>query len=435
MDPSESLVSRRGFVGRSLQVAGVGALPQLLQQRLSAAATTTPAAPNHPLDPLLSAEIEEAVRILQRDKQLGDSFRFVSISLQEPAKGVVESYKEGSPFERQAFAVLLNRKEQAGYEAVVDLVKKSVVRFTRLPGGIQPQIMLDEFGECEEAVKRSPEFLAALRKRGVSSADLVMVEPWSAGMYGTEPPQDKGRRLIRALCFVRSEVKDNGYARPLDGVVVVVDLNSMQVVRIEDYGVVPLPPESGNWAREYIPNTRKDLKPLDIVQSQGPSFSVESNQVRWQNWKFRIGFTSREGLVLHTISYNDNGQERSVLNRASICEMVVPYGDPGEQYYRKNAFDIGEYGIGTLANSLTLRCDCLGSIRYFDFPLVDSRGRVLNLKNAVCVHEEDVGLLWKHTDWRTNQSEVRRSRRLVTSFIATVGNYEYGFYWYFYQDG
>ena len=30
---------------------------------------------------------------------------------------------------------------------------------------------------------------------------------------------------------------------------------------------------------------------------------------------------------------------------------------------------------------------------------------------------------------------MRRSRRLVVSFISTVGNYEYGFYWYFYLDG
>lgn len=240
--------------------------------------------------------------------------------------------------------------------------------------------MLDEFGECEAAVKRSPEFQAALRKRGVTDADLVMVEPWSAGMYGTEVPEDKGRRLMRALCFVRSEPKDNGYARPLDGV-------------------------------------------------------VEGSEVQWQNWKFHIGFTAREGLVLHTIGYSDNGKERPVMYRASVCEMVVPYGDPAEQYYRKNAFDIGEYGIGMLTNSLTLGCDCLGSIRYFDVPLIDSRGRVVTLKNAVCLHEEDVGLLWKHTDWRTNQSEVRRSRRLVASFVATVGNYEYGFYWYFYQEG
>jgi len=115
--------------------------------------------------------------------------------------------------------------------------------------------------------------------------------------------------------------------------------------------------------------------------------------------------------------------------------MVVPYGDPREQYYRKNAFDIGEYGLGMLANSLALGCDCLGVIHYFDFPLVDGHGNVTPLKNAVCLHEEDFGILWKHTDWRTGQSEVRRSRRLSVSFIATVGNYEYGFYWYFYQDG
>src|SRR5207248_3339367 len=101
----------------------------------------------------------------------------------------------------------------------------------------------------------------------------------------------------------------------------------------------------------------------------------------------------------------------------------------------KNAFDIGEYGIGTLANSLARGCDCLGPTRYFDADVVDSRGKVVTLKNAVCLHEGDDGVLWKHTDWRTGQSEVRRSRRLSVSFIATVGNYEYGFYWHFGQDG
>src|SRR5262249_26502850 len=65
----------------------------------------------------------------------------------------------------------------------------------------------------------------------------------------------------------------------------------------------------------------------------------------------------------------------------------------------------------------------------------DSQGRPLTIGNAICIHEEDYGILWKHLDWRTGYSEVRRSRRLVVSFIATVGNYEYGFYWYFYQDG
>ena len=389
----------------------------------------------HPLDPLYPAELEETVRILRREKYLGDDGRIASINLIEPAKNLIGQYTPGTPFDRRALAVLLDRGKRTAYEAVVDLNAKSVTSVTELPTGVQPSVMLDEFGECEAAVRRSPLFLEALRRRGVTDADLVMVDPWSAGMYGTELPEEQGIRRLRALCFLRSEAKDNGYARPIDSMVVVVDLYRMEVTRIEEYPNAPIPPEPGNWAREYIPALRTDLKPVEIVQPDGVSFKVTGNQVEWQKWKFRVGFTSREGLVLHTISYNDAGVERPILHRASICEMVVPYGDPGEQYYRKNAFDIGEYGLGMLANSLALGCDCLGVIHYFDFPLVDSHGQVTPLKNAVCLHEEDYGILWKHTDWRTGQSEVRRSRRLSVSFIATVGNYEYGYYWYFYQDG
>ncbi len=389
----------------------------------------------HPLDPLYPAELEEAVQILTREKYLGPSIRIASINLIEPAKNLIEQYKPGAPFERRALAVLLDRAKRTAYEAVVDLNAKAVTSVTEFPSGVQPSVLLDEFAECEAAVRRSPLFLEALRKRGVTGADLVMVDPWSAGMYGTELSDEKGLRRLRALCFLRSEPADNGYARPIDSMVAVVDLYKMEVTRIEEYPIVPIPPEPGNWAREYIPNVRMDLKPVEIAQPEGVSFQVTGNQVEWQKWKFRVGFTSREGLVLHTISYNDAGRERPVLHRASICEMVVPYGDPGEQYYRKNAFDIGEYGLGMLANSLALGCDCLGVIHYFDFPLVDSHGNVTPLKNAVCLHEEDYGILWKHTDWRTGQSEVRRSRRLSVSFIATVGNYEYGYYWYFYQDG
>jgi primary-amine oxidase len=434
-------LSRRVFLQTSARVAGFVSLPNLLDDHAPGPEASTNSARSqtagaHPLDPLTAEEIAQAVGILKKEKQLGESFRFVSITLLEPPRSATREHKAGSHSpERQAFLVIMDVAKRAGYEAIVDLTRSSVGGFTPIGSGLQPAVILDEFGECEEAVKRSPEFLSALKKRGVTDVNLVMVEPWSAGYYGTEIEQDKGRRLLRALCFVRSEPTDNGFARPLDGVIAVVDLHKMEVVRIEDHGVVPLPPESGNWARQYVGRMRQDLKPLEIVQRQGPSFKVNGREVSWQKWKVRIGFTPREGLVLHTVSYNDDGQERPVLHRAALCEMVVPYGDPGEQYYRKNAFDIGEYGIGTLANSLALGHDCLGTVKYFDAPMVDSRGRVVTIKNAICLHEEDYGLLWKHTDWRTSQTEVRRSRRLSLSFVATVGNYEYGFFWYLYQDG
>ena len=135
--------------------------------------------------------------------------------------------------------------------------------------------------------------------------------------------------------------------------------------------------------------------------------------------------------MLHTVGYDG----RPVLYRASIAEMMVPYADPKASSYHKNVFDMGEYGVGMLANSLALGCDCLGTIQYFDGHMCDSRGRLVTIKNAICMHEEDFGILWKHSDWRTNDSEVRRSRRLAVSMVATVGNYDYGFYWYLYQDG
>src|SRR6185437_15711853 len=114
---------------------------------------------------------------------------------------------------------------------------------------------------------------------------------------------------------------------------------------------------------------------------------------------------------------------------------VHPVRRPEPAHYRKNVFDMGEYGIGVLATSLELGCDCLGEIRYFDAWLNDNDGHPQLIKNAICLHEEDHGILWKHADWRTGKAEVRRSRRLVISMIATVGNYEYGYFWYLYQDG
>jgi len=139
--------------------------------------------------------------------------------------------------------------------------------------------------------------------------------------------------------------------------------------------------------------------------------------------------------VLHQISYEDDGRERPIIYRASLAELTVPYGDPSPTQFRKNAFDVGEFGVGLGTNSLELGCDCLGEIYYFDAFLCDGDGNPQTIKNAICLHEEDQGILWKHHDGRTSVTEVRRSRRLVVSFITTVGNYEYAFYWYFYQDG
>lgn len=388
----------------------------------------------HPLEPLSADEVRQAVDLLKREGKVTPTTRFVSVSLKEPPKSAVHGWDGSRPVQRAAFVVLFDNATNTAHEAALNLTENALMSFRSLTG-VQPTMTIDEQIECEQAVLRSPLFHEAL-KRHIGDVDpaLVMVDIWSAGNYGSE--EDRTRRLARPLCFLRRDPTDNGYARPIEGIRPVVDLNKMEVIRVEEHGNWPIPEASCNYAADRVPNQRKDVKPIDITQPQGPSFTVEGRRVRWQNWSFVVGFNAREGLTLHDLRYRDGGKDRPVLYRASLTEMVVPYGDPGPTQRRKNAFDVGEYGMGMCANSLQLGCDCLGHIHYFDADMVTSRGEPLKIENAICMHEEDFGILWKHTDRRLPDApEVRRSRRLVISSVSTVENYEYGFFWYLYQDG
>ena len=389
----------------------------------------------HPLEPLSADEVSAAATILKAEKGLVSSARFVFISLHEPPKAAVQA---GEAVPREAFVVLYEKAERKTYEAVVSLTEGTVVAFTHIEG-VQPPVTFEEFMACEEVVQADPGWQAAMRLRGVEDFSLTMVDPWAAGYMG--PEDDPGvRRIVRPLTWLRSAPGEHGYARPIEGLVVIVDLDAMEVVEVADHRVVALPPKAGNYDPErmadpdnvpYFAAPRADLKPIEITQPQGASFTVSGHGVAWQKWHVRVGFTPREGLVLHELSYD----ERPIVYRASLAEMYVPYGDPAPTHRFKNVFDQGEYGVGWLANPLTLGCDCVGEIHYFDGVVNDQDGEAMVIPNAICMHEEDYGIGWKHTDFRTEEVEVRRLRRLVISSIATVGNYEYGYFWYLYTDG
>lgn len=391
----------------------------------------------HPLDPLTYAELEDAVRIIHESGHFNSDMRFVSMVTRDPPRDFMRTYETGMPYERLADVIVSDGRARATIEALVSLSKRSVVSFgpTRHKG--QAPITPDEFVEVEIAAKMNNLVADALRKRGldISDRNLICVDPWSAGYFGDD--ENPANRVARATFYLRKEVDDMQYAHPIEGLTALVDLYRKEVIKIEDVGVTPVPQTQRNYDRRFIRKYRDDIKPLQITQPDGPSFKVNGWEVTWQRWRFRVAFTPREGLVLNDIRYNDvdKGKERPIIYRAAVVEMTVPYGDTMATQSRKNAFDIGEYGVGMNTNSLTLGCDCLGEIHYFDFDFVNTAGEIESIPNAVCMHEEDDSILWKHTELRTNKVEVRRSRKLIVSFIATVGNYEYGFYWVLRQDG
>ena len=361
--------------------------------------------------------------------------RFASVVLLEPPKADMLRWNDGDPVPRRALSVLWDRADNQTHEARVDLVSGELISFDHIPG-VTPNFTVDEWHECEAALKADPRVVGALAQRGITDLDLVLIDGWTYGR-AVMPEQWRDRRLGWADVWLRSSPFGNPYANPVQGLKFILDMNSMELLEIDESAVVAAPAAvMGEYEPDLVPGQmlREDLRPLHVTQPEGPSFTITDGLLRWQNWSLRIGFTYREALVLHQVTYDDHGTTRQIAHRLSFAEMVVPYRDPSFDHYRRTAYDIGEWGLGYMTTSLELGCDCLGEIRYVHATLNDSRGEPYTVRNAVCLHEEDDAVLWKHAD-SNGRVEVRRSRRLVVSFHATVANYEYLVYWRFYQDG
>lgn len=399
----------------------------------------------HPLDALTKDEIALTTHILQASGRITSRMRLMAYTLHEPTKAVVLAFQAGQTIVREASVVIRDHERRLTIEVLVSLNEQTILAWHERRD-VQPALTYPEVFAAQEAIREDPAFQLAMQRRNITDLSTVVLYPWTAGSPGQDENAADGR-FIRMEAALSLSPTDNYYAHPVEGIVATVELDTM-TVRIEDHGVVPIPARSGNYTSEGIQsptNTpsfpagpRTDVRPIAITQPEGVSFQVAGQQVSWQKWRFRVGFTPREGLVLHLLEYQDHGQWRPILYRASLSEMYVPYGDPTPSHNFKNVFDAGEVGMGVLANSLELGCDCLGEIHYFDACVNDAEGQALVLSNAICMHEEDSSLLWKHLEYNedgSTRAEVRRSRRLVISSISTVGNYEYGFYWYLYQDG
>jgi primary-amine oxidase len=385
----------------------------------------------HPLAPLTLTEAGTACRVATSHGAAAPDSRVVYCALAEPPKQVVLGW-DGGPVPREAVVVLYERATERTFWVTVSLDQEAVVSREHLPGA-QPPIMLDEWAANADAVKADPQFQAAMARRGVTDMSRVQIDPWPASNFGLDIDRS-GRRLARGVAYVLDGPGDNAYAHPVENLVAILDRNTGEMVELQDGDVVPVPSASGRYDAASMPALR-ELAPLHIMQPDGPGFTVDDGALRWGPWQMRISMHPIEGLVLHEICYVEGERLRPVVYRASMCEMVVPYGSTSLNNWWKNAFDAGDVGLGKLANSLELGCDCLGEIVYLDAVNVDEDGTAATTPQAICLHEEDYGILWKHYDSASDSAEVRRSRRMVVSSISTVGNYEYGFFWYFYLDG
>ncbi|CAH0019494.1 unnamed protein product [Clonostachys rhizophaga] len=392
----------------------------------------------HPFDPLSGDEITVAVEAVKQ--AYGDLF-FQAVTLVEPRKAEMTNWlqnKTSAPRPNRIADVTAIDPAGKVYDGFVDLATKKIVKWEQL-SGLQPIITLEELIAVEHVCRKDPKVIEQCIISGIAKEDMdkVYCDAWTIG-YDERFGNDI--RLQQALMYYRPHVDDCQYQYPLD-FCPIFDPIKKEVIAIDVPKIRRPMPKIGR-AINYHPagvekagGYRKDIMPLNITQPAGVSFNLKGRELQWQNWKFHIGFNYREGLVFNDIKYNDKGTDRDIFYRLSLAEMVVPYGNPEHPHQRKHAFDLGEYGAGYMTNSLSLGCDCKGAIHYLDAEFPRRDGTIRKIKNAICIHEEDAGILFKHSDFRDDSVIVTRARKLIIQQIFTAANYEYAIQWVFHQDG
>jgi primary-amine oxidase len=389
-----------------------------------------------PVDPLSASEIRQAIKAIEGSTQFPAGAFFPLVTLKEPRKADVLAWSPGKPFARQAFANVYDPVTNRLWEAVVDLRANParVESFTRRTN-TQPAVYATEYETADAAVRESADWVHAMDVRGINPKS-VYLDVWAPGDVELPTNVPAGTRLLRALSFFQRPNQLNPYDRPIEGVSVTVQMNGPggpHVVDVTDTGVRPV----NRTVTGSAEANRPALKPLKVVQPQGPDFTRNGNLVSWQGWSFRIGYNPREGLVLYSIGYDG----RPVIRRIALDEIYVPYGLAERTWDWRAALDVGEYNLGQYVEPLERNVDVpdnavfVDEASFSDAGSASEDGASFDLPDAVALYEQNSGSLWDRTDPTTFDRDARFGRELVVYSAEVNGNYTYNLEYHFRLDG
>jgi primary-amine oxidase len=373
----------------------------------------------YPLDPLTSDEIKKVVDILKSNHVISGQSFFNVINLKEPPKKKVLEYKPGMAFRREAFASFYDDGTAGMTEAIVDLNPEKIISVKHIPNVIGMGLEADSI--AADILKNDPEWVAALKRRGISIDSVTHRSIFTAD-FGIAPIGHREQLVIPRLKKNKVDI---------EGLLAYTDFTDKKVLKIVDEenrfsGKTDL----DYFDKDSLKSDREGPKPLIITQPEGASFQINGHEVTWQNWRLRYGIDNREGLVIYDVRYVENGKERKVMYRGSMPEMVVPYGSPDLLQASYNFFDAGEYRLGqATARSLTFGADAPENAAYLPATLIKESGAPFVLDSAVAIYEQNGGTLWRH------ENVSRRATDLAIKYYATIENYDYGFTWIFKENG
>jgi primary-amine oxidase len=396
-----------------------------------AAAAWSGVALAHPLDALTGPELDKTVQVLRDAKLAETDGRFGIIRLQEPPKAEVLAWKEGVQLPRLAYVNL--RQKRRLYEGVVDVGAGKVMRWEEIKDQ-QASFLLEEILGATDIVKADAGWRKAMKLRGYTRYEGITCNPLAAGYFGASTP--RAVRLMNVPCFDMSDGSNNIFARPIEGLMAVVDLDTKKVLKLIDLGVVPVPKIAPTHDYAKLEKYRAPLKPVELSAPQGANYRLEGSMVHWDNWSFHVRMDRRLGAIVSLVTYDDHGTQRPVAYQIAPSEMFVPYMDPSPTWSFKSYMDIGEYGFGVLASPLSVGRDCPANATYMPITLGDDKGKAVATEKVACIFERATGdPVWRHYEIFNQTQESRPETELVVRFVPTVGNYDYLIDYVFNQKG
>ena len=376
--------------------------------------------PFTPFDALTPTEIATTVKILNQAGDADDKTLYPAITLQEGAKDELRAWSKGKPMPRQAFVI--ERRNNKTYEAVIDLTAKSLLSYQEKPG-VQTSILNDEWEAARDLFMADPRFKAAIARRHLKKPEAVYCTPNSAGAF----PGDgyDGKRILKIPCYTSDDQLHPSIARPIEGLMGVVDTDAKAVLDVIDTEPVALPPAPPDYVKQ--PTMDHMMKPVAIMAPTGTNIQLSGNlNIKWANWTLHARADKRAGLILSNIKFNDHGRARDVAWQINLSEVFVPYMDPDPTWSYRTFLDAGEFGLGYLVSSLSPGVDCPLDAYYRDMVFPGDTGVAYAKPSALCIFERATGdPAWRHYSDGDKSITGIPQTELVIRHIPTLGNYDY----------
>jgi primary-amine oxidase len=376
----------------------------------------------HPLDALTQEEVQATAKLLRDGGRVDDKTLFGAMTLLEPPKAIVKAWSpDKPPPPRQAFVVI--RRQGKTYEARVDITNAKILDVTEKPG-LHPIVLDDNWARARNAFMKDARFLQALEKRGIKLDKNILCTPNSAGWLPSD--NQAGRHIVKVPCYTLTDMLHPSLARPIEGLMGVVDAENGEVLQVLDRDAVAMPPPPAGYGKQ-LPKLKPAMARVGFaIEGQGNLKLSGNLNVSWLDWSFHVRPDKRAGMILSLLQFNDGKRLRDIAYQMNVSEIFVPYMDPDPLWNYRAFLDAGEFGLGYLLSSLRPGIDCPDTAAFIDMTLPNDIGGTYIRERGLCIFERPTGdPAWRHYSSGRKVVDGEPQIELVVRHIPTLGNYDY----------